>query len=93
MQAQSSLRALAGAVIDRTIQRTLSAQNNETTRTLDAHCSAQKTHSLKSVQIGLIRSWLFRIGEPVEDHEIVLNKCTKDPEALAYFFKHARGEF
>lgn len=39
-----------------------------------------------------IRAWLFKIGEPEEDHHIVLDKCRNNPEALAYFLKHARGE-
>lgn len=100
ISAQSSLKALAGAVIDRTMQRTLPAQSEKTARTLGAHyqtspahCNAQKTDSLEAAQIALIRSWLFRIGESVEDHHLVLDKCKADPEAMAYFLKHANGEF
>lgn len=100
MHAQSSLKSLAGAVLDRTIPRTLPAQNKETARTLGAHyqtntahCNFQKTDSPESLEIEMIRAWLFKIGEPGEDHEIVLNKCRIDPEALVYFLRHARGEF
>lgn len=39
----------------------------------------------------IIRAWLFRIGEPEEDHHLVIDKCKADPEALAYFLRHARG--
>lgn len=46
-----------------------------------------------SIQLELVRSWLFKIGEPEADHFIVLEKCRADPEALAYFLKHANGEF
>ena len=36
-----------------------------------------------------IRAWLRHIGEPEEDHHLVLDKCKSNPEALAYFLKHA----
>lgn len=49
--------------------------------------------SKESIEIKLIRGWLFKICEPVEDHFIVLDKCKADPEAMEYFLKHARGEF
>ena len=100
MHAQSSLKSLAGAVLDRTMPRTLPAQNKETTRTLGAHyqtspahCTSQKTDSLQSAQIETVRAWLFSICEPVEDHHLVLDKCRSDPEAMSYFLKHANGEF
>ncbi|MCP5273489.1 MAG: hypothetical protein H6936_01285 [Burkholderiales bacterium] len=44
-----------------------------------------------SIQIQIIKAWLFRIGEPEEDHCIVLNKCKNDPEAMAYFLEQAQG--
>ena len=50
------------------------------------------TQAQMEKNILLIRSWLFQIGEPSEDHGIVLNKCRSNPEALQYFLKHARGE-
>lgn len=98
MPAQNSLKSLAGAVLDRTIPRTLSAQyKNEPAQY--PHI-AQKTgnstavnFNVESLQIEMIQAWLQRIGEPPEDHHIVLSKCRNDPEALAYFLKHARGEF
>jgi len=37
-------------------------------------------------------AWLHKIGEPEELHFLVLDKCRNDPEALAYFFKHANKE-
>ena len=55
--------------------------------------TAPQQHTATHLQIELIRSWLFRIGEPESDHFIVLRKCRNDPEAMAYFLKHARGEF
>lgn len=39
-----------------------------------------------------IRAWLYRIGEPETEHWRVLNKCKRDPDALAYFLRHAGGE-
>ncbi|MDV6344160.1 hypothetical protein [Nitrosomonas sp. Is37] len=38
-----------------------------------------------------IRAWLFHIGEPEEDHHLVIDKCKTDPEALAYFLRHVKG--
>lgn len=42
-----------------------------------------------SADIEKIRSWLYKIDEPEQDHYIVLDKCRRDPEALAYFIEHA----
>lgn len=88
MPAQNSLKAIAGAIIERTTSRTLSAQSQKV--------AAQYPHIAQntgSFDIELIRSWLHKIGEPETDHELVLGKCKSDPEALEYFLKHARGEF
>lgn len=41
-------------------------------------------------KIEIVRAWLCLINEPVEDHDLVLNKCRNDPEALEYFLKHAK---
>lgn len=41
----------------------------------------------------LIRSWLFQIREPEEDHHLVIDKCKRDPGAMEYFLSHARGEY
>lgn len=46
-----------------------------------------------SLSIEAVRAWLYKIEEPEEYHHIVLDKCKRDPEALAYFLKHANGEF
>jgi len=53
----------------------------------------KKISDIESRQIEMIHAWLHKIGEPEEDHDIVLNKCRNDPEVLQYFLKHARGEF
>ncbi|WP_394807500.1 hypothetical protein [Nitrosomonas sp.] len=41
----------------------------------------------------LIQSWLYQIGEPEEDHDLVLDNCRNDPDAMEYFLRHARGEY
>lgn len=41
----------------------------------------------------LIRSWLFQIGEPEEDHYLVIDKCKRDPDVMEYYLRHARGEY
>lgn len=90
MHAQSSLKSLAGAVLDRTMQRTLSAQYQKEPAQYP-HIAQKIGNSDSIVNIDRIRIWLSQIGEPEEDHDIVLNKCRADPEALAYFLKHANG--
>lgn len=45
------------------------------------------------INLSLIKKWLFIIGEPEEDHYIVLDKCRNNTEAMVYFLKHVRGEF
>jgi hypothetical protein len=47
----------------------------------------------ESKEIEIVRAWLFKIGEPEEDHYLVWDKCRNDPEAMAYFLRHVRGEF
>lgn len=32
-----------------------------------------------------VRAWLFQIGEPEEDHYLVLDKCKNDPNLIAYY--------
>ncbi|PSJ18451.1 hypothetical protein C7H79_02370 [Nitrosomonas supralitoralis] len=54
----------------------------------DSDCTTNE-----SIQIEMIRAWLHKIGEPEEDHFIVLDKCKRDPEAVQYFYRHATGEF
>ena len=87
MSAQSSLKALADAALERAKPRTLFAQNEK--KAAQYPHIAQKAGNLQHLIIELIRAWLFRIGEPEEDHYIVLDKCRRDPEALTYFVKHA----
>lgn len=37
------------------------------------------------LQIEMIRTFLFIIEEPEEDHHLVIDKCRRDPEVLVYF--------
>lgn len=53
----------------------------------------KKNSDIQLLQIEMIQAWICRIGESVEEHFVVIDKCKADPEALAYFLKHARGEF
>ncbi len=48
---------------------------------------AKPTNEKINRDIEKIRSWLFHIGEPEEDHYLVLNKCRSDPQALAYYLE------
>lgn len=57
------------------------------------YLTANKVEIVRQLQIEQVRQWLFKIGEPPEDHDIVLNKCKADPDALKYFMRHAQGDF
>ena len=56
--------------------------------TFDTHQYEEKVKNIL-----LIKNWLYRIAEPTKDHDLVLNKCRNDLDAMDYFLKHARGEF
>ncbi|AEJ00157.1 hypothetical protein Nit79A3_0251 [Nitrosomonas sp. Is79A3] len=62
-------------------------------QTPKTNATTAQQQAVIQLQIEAIRAWLFRIGEPEEDHDIVLNKCRNDPDAMEYFLKHARGEY
>jgi hypothetical protein len=47
----------------------------------------------KDQDLEKIREWLFRIGEPENEHNLVLDRCRNDPQALEYYLKHTQGEF
>jgi hypothetical protein len=53
----------------------------------------KKISDIQSLQIEQIRKWLAKIGEIETDHYLVIDKCKRDPDAITYFLKHARGEF
>ncbi|MBX9916795.1 MAG: hypothetical protein E6Q59_01380 [Nitrosomonas sp.] len=53
----------------------------------------KKISDIQSLQIEIVRAWLLLINEPQEDHDLVLDKCRNDPDAMTYFLKHARGEY
>lgn len=52
--------------------------------------TTEQQQAVIQLQIDLIKAWLFKINEPETDHDLVLNKCRNDPEALEYFLKHAK---
>ncbi|PTQ78380.1 hypothetical protein C8R26_103142 [Nitrosomonas oligotropha] len=53
----------------------------------------KKNSDVQSLQIEQVRQWLFKAGEPEEDHYLVIDKCKADHDAMNYFFKYASGEF
>jgi len=53
---------------------------------------AKPTNEKINRDIEEVKSWLIHIGEPEEDHYLVIDKCKSDSEALEYFLRHARGE-
>lgn len=46
-----------------------------------------------NIQTEMIRVWLFKIGESANDHNLVIDKCMRDPDAMEYFLRHALGEY
>ena len=76
---------------------TVATQTNKTQLTVAKVASVAVANptdgKIAQVEIDLIRAWLFQIGEPEEDHFLVLDKCKADPEAMQYFFKHAQLAF
>lgn len=89
MPAQNSLKALSGSILNHTMQRTLSAQYPHIAQKIGNSIAVNS--NAKLLQIEMIRGWLFKIGEPPENHDLVLSKCRNDPEALKYFMRHAGG--
>ncbi|WP_143032467.1 hypothetical protein [Nitrosomonas sp. Nm33] len=60
---------------------------------LDVTLVTSVTPQITNSDLEEIHTWLFSIGEPEEDHHLVIDKYWNDPQALEYFLKHARGEF
>ncbi|SDY64098.1 hypothetical protein SAMN05421755_103535 [Nitrosomonas sp. Nm33] len=56
-------------------------------------CKSNSSSSPQESDIEKIRHWLIKIGEPEEDHHLVLNKCRNDSLVLEYCLKHTRSEF
>ena len=48
---------------------------------------AKVVSSITYKQEAAIKTWLSNIGEPEKDHYLVLSKCRKEPEALAYYLE------
>lgn len=51
--------------------------------------NTEKILSITRKQETTIKTWLTEAGKPEEDHYLVLNKCKRDPEALAYYLRLA----
>lgn len=51
--------------------------------------NTEKILSISRKQEATIKTWLTETGEPEADHFLALNKCKRDPEALAYFLRLA----
>jgi len=70
---------------------TTTHSNNRTIPTVANVAVAKPTNEKINRDIEKIRTWLFHVGEPEEDHYLVINKCRNDPEALAcYSLRHIK---
>lgn len=70
----------------------IAAHSHETTPTLAKIATiavASPTSEKNNRDIQKIRTWLYSIGEPEEDHYLILNKCKRDPEVLAFYLDRA----
>lgn len=97
LPAQPSLKALAGAVLERTLPRTISAQSAEAPRTLPAHCQGTAAHYPKpeTEQEELTRLVRF-CGEHYdfteEDHIEALAVALADLESALLCFRTMEAE-
>jgi len=94
--ATNSLKALAGAVLQRNTQRNKNALDSQKPTQLITPKNTQLVAQNQSVNLPLdaqqsILSWFFHIGE--DDQPIIeetLEGCRRDSEKLAYFLKRAQ---
>jgi hypothetical protein len=83
----------AGVILTLTDTNDLKANGNREAisrwlPTLKEHKSA----IIQELQIEMIKTWLASINEPIEDWHLVLGKSRRDPDAMSFFLKLARGE-
>jgi hypothetical protein len=66
-------------------------ENTETVAKIATVAIANATESRDDTDSNIerIRSWLYQIGEPEEDHHLIIEKCRNHPEVMHYFLKHA----
>jgi hypothetical protein len=86
LPAQSSLKTLAGAVIGRTLLRTIAAQSEQTPYTLPAHC-ADGAHIANHAELNqLVRLCGERYNFTEAEHAEALGAALADPvDALRCF--------
>lgn len=65
----------------------LSVRPGTLTRQQRDYLKFNKAEIIQQLQAQMIRAWLHKIGEPEEDHYLVIDKCKHDHEALIYFLK------
>ena len=85
-------RNKADGVANAADARTTAQSNKEASLTLAKVATlavANPKNEKINRDIQIIRTWLYSIGEPEEDHYLILNKCKNDPEALAYYLECA----
>ncbi|MBL8497326.1 hypothetical protein ABF87_04305 [Nitrosomonas sp. JL21] len=60
-------------------------QNKPTVANVASVAVANPNNEKINRDIEKVRSCLVQIGEPEENHYLILNKCKRDPEALVYY--------
>jgi hypothetical protein len=92
LPAQTSLKALAGAVLDRTLPRTLSAQSEKTPRTLPTHYEAAPHIAPGAELTGLVRLCGDRYHFTEAEHTEALAAALDDPVAALQCFQAIAAE-
>ena len=83
----------AGFMIELLPDNKLGVKPSTLTQQQRDYLTFNKNQIVQYLQIEMIKAWLNKIGEPEEDHYLVLDKCRNDRNAMDYFLKHARGDF
>lgn len=84
---QSVVVANSGKPIPEKFKKTPENEvSKEPVRVFDTSDAAIQADIQKN--LSLIKEWLFSIGEPEEDHYIVLDKCRNNAEAMVYFLRN-----
>ncbi|WP_157648641.1 hypothetical protein [Thiobacillus denitrificans] len=87
LSAQTSLKALAGAVLERTSSRTLSAQSTEKPRTLAAHLEVAAHITNEAELTDLVRLCGDRYQFTEAEHAVALQVALADPVSALICFR------
>ena len=91
MNALNQLRG-AGFTLKLLPNDKLGVKPNALTQQQREYFTINKAEIIRDLQLEKIEAWLHKIGEPPEDHHLVLNKCRGNSNARASYMRHVNGE-